>query len=158
MEKWVEEFRNGKRKLGEGGKVLDRLRGSRDGSIWGSETWKGGDVLCFLPVRRRPSNCPTQAKIGLEWATRRELILRSLFATPRACLELGRRNLCNLLAASHRRRVCCPPGRHPTFETLQPHHRAMCSCLHVASLCVGVGHDGRYSSTQGHAEKPAAPC
>jgi hypothetical protein len=32
-------------------------------------------------------NCPTQAKSGLEWATLRELILRSLFATPRACLE-----------------------------------------------------------------------
>jgi hypothetical protein len=32
-------------------------------------------------------NCPTQAKSGLEWATR-EPILRSLFATSRACPEL----------------------------------------------------------------------
>jgi hypothetical protein len=48
-------------------------------------------------------------------------------------------------------------GETPLWRHWQSHHRAMWSCWQVASLCVGVRH-GRYSSTQDHAEKLAAPC
>jgi hypothetical protein len=62
-------------------------------------------------------NCPTQAKSGLEWSTRRELILRSLFATPRAGLEHVEGTSATYWQASHRRRSAAhrddtPPLRH----------------------------------------------
>ena len=59
-----------------GRKVLDGFAVQGTGRIRGSEIWERGDVHCFLPVRRRPSNCPTQAKIGFEWATRLVLHFR----------------------------------------------------------------------------------
>ncbi len=93
------------------------------------------DVTCGCGKRKAQGKLcpgvelPHSSQNRLEWATRPS-------ATRRCMENLGE----------------TPPWRH-----WQPHHRAMCSCLQVASLCVGVGH-GRYSGTQGHAEKLASPC
>jgi hypothetical protein len=104
--------------------MIARLRGCAQGQMSHAAVEKKAlrgqpvEKLCrSRSVAGKLRNCPTQAKSGLEWATR-ELILRSLFATPRGLPCTCRRDLCNLLAASHRRRVSCPPGRHPTLETL----------------------------------------
>jgi hypothetical protein len=79
---------------------------------------------------------PLKPKSGLNGAPSVLVVPGSRACASRRCVE---------------KRGETPPSRH-----WQSHHRAMCSCLQVASLCVGVGY-GRYSSTQGHAEKPGAP-
>jgi hypothetical protein len=96
---------------------------------------------------------PLKPKSGLsgppDGAHLTELILRSLFATQEPALSLSKGPLQPTGSIG-------TAGRNPTFETLA-HTIGPCGvALQVATLCVGVGH-GRYSSTQGHAEKLAAP-